>query len=910
MKPLRFLVIFSILISISIGTFAQAQSMQKTLYVGQTLDVTEAAEEVVKSDSLSWSSTNGSVATVSNGIVTAHKKGRALIHAQHKKGDGLRFNLVLTVLPSVKKIILTSDKRTLSVGEELNLEWTVEGPRANEKAHDDVNFHSTNTKVLTVDNKGLLKAVSSGKAHVVIQTKDGHARDQMPFSVEGMVKKVLIDQNPFTLDIGESASLSATVSPENSLNTDVIWACTPELKITNNGEVTGIKEGTGYVSVTTVDGKKRDTLSIEVQSLVSALRLSENNFTLKKGESQEIQATLVSKNENRPPRLTAINWKSNKPQVVSISSNGTATAKSSGIATITATSKDGNKKATCIITVPSENDSSLFSFLPFKGTAFSGNSIRLSFSSNKKYDAKPKLKVYGGRYSSQIEDDFIDFTPYETGTYTLLLGGTKSPSRLTFDVKSAIKGVSIKKHGMEKNTNSGRYVIYLGQKGQLNGQSIPNTSEMNDSLRWKSSDSQIVYIDSNGAFEARGVGRASISLNSKDGAHKETLHMEVLSLSSGVRTPSHVRIGQDAFYLPPVTFIIDPTLRNTHTDVFEKGYTLSVKKLYLPRTFLEEEIAFENERLKEWISFEKKGLDKNGSLKEKIKKSKKRKIAFDTFLRKSKEDFCLVTYRKLPLWNRNHNTFSPLELSKKGVSGTMECIGEIELTTKDGNNKSSFEVQVESSLGNKALVKKGLQWEEVATPSSKSETSSDGSKTKNDNDTEQNKNAERFKKAQQKGFVIPETVTEQEAPISRVDMAKICINLLEKLLEKKLPQTQGHIFIDTRVQQVNQAFQYGIVSASVDRRFRPQSVVTREEMAHMLYKTLMASRKKLPDEKTVPRKFKDINKVNPLYKNAVWSLYVKRSLLDLEGSESLLPHESVSVKEAVFSAFSLLESIE
>ena len=82
-----------------------------------------------------------------------------------------------------------------------------------------------------------------------------------PISVTG----VSLDQPSLAIKVGESATLVATVTPEDATNKNVIWASSSdEIATVDNGVVTGKKAGTATITATTVDGDKSAACPVTV----------------------------------------------------------------------------------------------------------------------------------------------------------------------------------------------------------------------------------------------------------------------------------------------------------------------------------------------------------------------------------------------------------------------------------------------------------------------------------------------------------------------------------------------------------------------------------------------------------------------------------------------------------------------
>jgi Leucine-rich repeat (LRR) protein len=99
------------------------------------------------------------------------------------------------------------------------------------------------------------------------------------------VTKVSLNKTTVKISVGESDTLKATVSPKNATNKKVVWKSS-DLSIVKvkNGKITGIKEGSATVTVTTDDGGKAAKCKVTV---------TDPTVTLKdKALEKEIRAVL------------------------------------------------------------------------------------------------------------------------------------------------------------------------------------------------------------------------------------------------------------------------------------------------------------------------------------------------------------------------------------------------------------------------------------------------------------------------------------------------------------------------------------------------------------------------------------------------------------------------------------------
>ena len=74
-----------------------------------------------------------------------------------------------------------------------------------------------------------------------------------------------LDETALTMDIGDTETLTATVTPDDATDTTVTWSSSnPAVATVDNGVVTAVSEGTATITVTTVDGGFSATCTVTV----------------------------------------------------------------------------------------------------------------------------------------------------------------------------------------------------------------------------------------------------------------------------------------------------------------------------------------------------------------------------------------------------------------------------------------------------------------------------------------------------------------------------------------------------------------------------------------------------------------------------------------------------------------------
>ncbi len=198
-------------------------------------------------------------------------------------------------------------------------------------------------------------AIAAIAAAVVLTSGNG--------SKDVSVTGVTLDKTSINLDAGSSVTLNPTVSPSNATNKNVTWkSSNTSVATVSNGVVIGVSAGNAVITVTTVDGSKTATCNVTVKAnstvvSVTGVSLDKTALDVTKGSSTVITATVSPSNATNKN----VTWKSSDASVATVS-NGIVTGVSEGTATITATTVDGSKTATCTVTVKAAMNSYAYDF--------------------------------------------------------------------------------------------------------------------------------------------------------------------------------------------------------------------------------------------------------------------------------------------------------------------------------------------------------------------------------------------------------------------------------------------------------------------------------------------------------------------------------------------------------------------
>ena len=290
------------------------------------------------------------VGAVYTDITVRVPKGTKAAYEAHKLW-GMGFNIAEYEVPVSS---VTLDKTTLSLQEGASgaLKATVNPETASDKT---VTWTSSNESVATVDASGNVKAVKAGSATITVTTKDGSKKATCSVTVTPKpvaVESVSLDKTTLSMTEGASGALKATVKPDNASDKSVTWTSSNESVATvdASGNVKAVKAGSATITVTTKDGSKKATCSVTVTPkpvAVESVSLDKTTLSMTEGASGALKATV------KPDNATdkSVTWTSSNESVATVGANGNVKAVKAGSATITVTTKDGSKKATCSVTV-------------------------------------------------------------------------------------------------------------------------------------------------------------------------------------------------------------------------------------------------------------------------------------------------------------------------------------------------------------------------------------------------------------------------------------------------------------------------------------------------------------------------------------------------------------------------------
>ena len=221
---------------------------------------------------VTWKSSNSNVADVDQeGLVAAVKAGTATITVTTEDGNKTATCTVTVKADKVAVAGVTLNMTSLSmkVNETYQLKATISPADA---TNQNVKWESSDSSVADVDQSGLVGALKEGTATITVTTEDGNKTAICTVTVKSgeiSVTSVKLNKNTLSLVVSKNETLIATITPANATNKAVVWSSSdPSVaEVYSSGLVIACSEGTAIITVTTVDGNKKDSCKVTVEKV-------------------------------------------------------------------------------------------------------------------------------------------------------------------------------------------------------------------------------------------------------------------------------------------------------------------------------------------------------------------------------------------------------------------------------------------------------------------------------------------------------------------------------------------------------------------------------------------------------------------------------------------------------------------
>ena len=496
------------------GVSLNKSSMTLTEGGSETLTASVAPSNATNTG-VSWSSSNTGVATVNGGQVTAVKAGTATITVTTADGNK---TATCSVTVEAKKVAVTGVKfdieaLELTEGETGTIKVTVEPADATDKK---VNWTSSNPEVVTVAD-GVVTAVAPGTATIIATTADGGKTVTCNVTINPKpvpVEDVSVEVETVEIAEGETAAIVVKITPDDATVKDVTFSSSDETVATvdENGNITAVGPGTATITITTADGGKTATCEVTVNPKVvpvEGIAFTKEQVSVVEGEKVLLYVSFTPKNAS-DKRVT---WSSSDTGVATVDTKGNVTGVKPGTATITVTTTDGGKTATCEVTVTKKPT-------PVSGVTINRTSLTLTIGGGailvatvSPEDAANKKVVWSSSDESVATvDKNGEVTAVKKGTAKITATSEDGGKTATCDVTVTDKPVSATGVTLNKTTLK----LNVGKTEQL-AATVKPSDATNHEVTWSSDKTSVATVDKAGKVTGVAPGTATITAKTHNG---------------------------------------------------------------------------------------------------------------------------------------------------------------------------------------------------------------------------------------------------------------------------------------------------------------------------------------------------------------------------------------------------------
>ncbi len=351
----------------------------------------------------------------------------------------------------VTGITVSNSTIGLEVGQTAQLNYTITPFDAENKA---VVFASYDDKIAKISEDGTIEALSAGKTEVEVRTVDGGFSAKAVvtvankvINVEGITageETVILDINQDPEKAQRTADVKFSVTPLEATNKTILLKDgydknLIDAKIVN--DIDGIatlsisaKLSTGTTDITVyADGNQsvEKTISVTVNDTTihpENVTINESNVSMTVDETKQLTATVTPDEAYNK----TVKWASDNIYAVTVNENtGVITAVGAGVATITATTVDGNLQAACKVTVSNKHVAVTGVNFSEETATFAQTATDISVVANvSPSDATNKGITYESDDPSKVAVDAA------TGALTIIDKGSTSDYSVTITAKS------------------------------------------------------------------------------------------------------------------------------------------------------------------------------------------------------------------------------------------------------------------------------------------------------------------------------------------------------------------------------------------------------------------------------------------------------------------------------------------
>lgn len=448
-------------------------------------------------------------------------------------------------LIGVSSVSVDKERQDLSVGASFVLKAIISPSNAdNQKIIWTVENSSVVDYVDNQDGSATVKGLQVGTSKVTARTDDGGFMSSCNVTVGVGVEKIELDKSELSLKKGESASLKATIFPENASDKSLKWGSSDVSVATVDayGNVKAEGNGEATVFVSSSDGGFTAYCNVKVGTPVTGISLDPREFTLETiGSSFTIKPVISPEDASD----LGVVWESADTKVVSVASDGTVTAIGPGTTTVKATTNDGSFTSNCVVSVKSPAQHVSLDKTSLK--LLEGESGKLTATVYPLNSTQKTLTWVSDHPDVASVDNEGNVTARKAGTATVTVKVAENVTAVCkVTVISRVTGISLSETTVE---------LKPGEPHQLTATVLPQNAS-NAEVTWYSDKESVATVSQSGLVTGVGPGETTVHAVTTDGGKMATCLVKVGTPVKGIT----LSISSKTLYVGDPSLDISATL--------------------------------------------------------------------------------------------------------------------------------------------------------------------------------------------------------------------------------------------------------------------------------------------------------------------------------------------------------------
>lgn len=426
-------------------------------------------------------------------------------------------------LIGVSSVSVDKERQDLSVGASFVLKAIISPSNAdNQKIIWTVENSSVIDYVDNQDGSATVKGLQVGTSKVTARTDDGGFMSSCNVTVGVGVEKIELDKSELSLKKGESASLKATIFPENASDKSLKWGSSDVSVATVDayGNVKAEGNGEATVFVSSSDGGFTAYCNVKVGTPVTGISLDPREFTLETiGSSFTIKPVISPEDASD----LGVVWESADTKVVSVASDGTVTAIGPGTTTVKATTNDGSFTSNCVVSVKSPAQHVSLDKTSLK--LLEGESGKLTATVYPLNSTQKTLTWVSDHPDVASVDNEGNVTARKAGTATVTVKVAENVTAVCkVTVISRVTGISLSETTVE---------LKPGETHQLTATVLPQNAS-NAEVTWYSDKESVATVSQSGLVTGVGPGETTVHAVTTDGGKMASCLVKVGTPVKGI----------------------------------------------------------------------------------------------------------------------------------------------------------------------------------------------------------------------------------------------------------------------------------------------------------------------------------------------------------------------------------------